>query len=207
MVVDILLPSDSKAPNGAGVVPQQQSGGNVRGAASLQSEPVIQIKAAKQGDFKEKLKEDRKRCDTNGLAITKDGSILMTDYQNDKVKLFSPDMKYLSSVSFPAHTWHIAMISDREAATTTTNNSLVLLDISASQLRIRTTTKVPYYIRGITKYKNKLVISSTGLIPSVKLIDLAGKVYWSVSSDQLEQSLFNDPWHLTSMMKKDHPLW
>ena len=90
------------------------------------------------------------------------------------------------------------MISDSEAATTTTNKSLVLLDISGSQLRIKTTTKVPYDINGITKYKNKLVISSTDPTTSVKLIDLTGKVYWSVSSDQQGQSLFSHPWYLTS---------
>ena len=90
------------------------------------------------------------------------------------------------------------MISDSEAATTTTNKSLVLLDISGSQLRIKTTTKVPYDIRGITKYNNKLVISSTDPTRSVKLIDLTGKVYWSVSSDQQGQSLFSHPEYLTS---------
>ena len=197
MVGDMLFPSDSQPSNGAGVVPQQQSGGNVRGAVRLQSGPITQIKAAKQGDYKVKLKDDKNICDINGIAITEDGRILMADYSNYKVKLFSPSMKFLSSVSVPENPWDIVVISDSEAAATT-NNSLVLLDISGSQLRIKTTTKVPYDIRGITKYKNKLVISTDSPTPSVKLIDLSGKVYWSVSSDQQGQSLFSDPWYLTS---------
>ena len=195
---DILFPSDRHPPNGAGKVPQQQSGANVRGAVRLQSGPVTQIKAAKQGDYKVKLKHDKNNCDIKGIAITEDGRMLMADYFNYKVKLFSPGMKFLSSVSVPDNPWDIAVISNSEAAATTINKSLVLLDISGSQLQIKTTTKVPYNISGITKYKSKLFISSTGHFPSVKLIDLTGKVYWSVSSDQQGQSLFKSPRYLTS---------
>ena len=197
MVGDMLFPSDCKPPNGAGIVPQQQSGGNVRGAVGLQSGPVTQIKAAKQGDYMVKLNDYKNYFGVKGAAVTEDGRILMADRKNNKVTLFSPAMKFLSSVSFSDQPSDIAVISDSEAAATTINGSLVLLGISRSQLRIKTTTKVPYNVNCITKYKNKLVISSVSPTPSVKLIDLTGKVYWSVSSDRPGQSLFSYPWYLT----------
>ena len=197
-VTDIVFPSALQPQHIARAEPQQQSCGHKSGATGLQTRPLSQVKATKKCEYKVKIKGDKGDCWINGMSVTKDGRILMADTNNRKVKLFSPAMTFLSSVSVPDKLWDIAVISDSEAAATTTNMSLVLLDISGSQLRIKTTTKVPYNTRGITKYKNKLVISSPGPTPSVKLIDLTGKVYWLVSSDQQGQSLFRNPWYLTS---------
>ena len=197
-VTDIVFPSALQPQNIARVELQQQSCGHKSGATGLQTRPLSQVKATKKCEYKVGIKGDKKYSCIMGMAVTKDGRILMADTNYRKVKLFSPAMKFLSSVSVPDKLWDIAVISDSEAAAIITNMSLVLLDISGSQLRIKTTTKVPYNIRGITKYKNKLVISSTDPTRSVKLIDLTGKVYWSVSSDQQGQSLFRHPWYLTS---------
>ena len=197
-VTDIVFPSALQPQHIARAEPQQQSCGHKSGATGLQTRPLSQVKATKKCEYKVRIKGDKEQCEIFGMAATKNGRILIADHNNNKVKLFSPDMKILSSVSVPDKLCDIAVISDSEASATTTNKSLVLLDISGSQLRIKTTTKVPYYISGITKYKNKLVISSTSPTTSVKLIDLTGKVYWSVSSDQQGQSLFRNPWYLTS---------
>ena len=197
-VTDIVFPSALQPQHIARAEPQQQSCGHISGATGLQTRPLSQVKATKKCEYEVRIKGDKEDCWITGMAVTKNDRILMADYKNNKVKLFSPDMKILSSVSVPVYPYAIAVISDSEAAATTTNMSLVLLDISGSQLRIKTTTKVPYDIRGITKYKNKLVISSDSPIPSVKLIDLTGKVYWSVFSDQQGQSLFCSPLYLTS---------
>ena len=197
-VTDIVFPSALQPQQIARAEPQQQSCGHKSGVTGLQTMPLSQVKATKKCEYKVRIKGDKEDCWINGMSVTKDGRILMADYFNNKVKLFSPVMKFLSSVSVPEYLCDIAVISDSEAAATITNNSLVLLDISRSQLRIKTTTKVPYGIIGITKYKNKLVISSPDPTTSVKLIDLTGKVYWSVSSDQQGQSLFRHPWFLTS---------
>ena len=196
-VTDIVFPSALQPQQIARAEPQQQSCGHKSGVTGLQTRPLSQVKATKKYEYEVRIKGDKEHCGIIGMAVTKNGRILMADYNNKKVKLFSPDMKILSSVSVPDRPCDIAVISDSEAAATT-DKSLVLLDISGSQLRIKTTTKVPYNIIGITKYKNKLVISSTDPTTSVKLIDLSGKVYWSVLSDQQGQSLFNCPWYLTS---------
>ncbi|MEW8486502.1 MAG: hypothetical protein AB2705_15085 [Candidatus Thiodiazotropha sp.] len=123
----------------------------------------------------------------------------MADYDNKKVKIFSHDIKLLSSVSVPDRPWDIAVISEREAVVTTGYNSLVILDISSSQLSIKTTTQLPYEVWGISRYNNKLVVTSPySKPPSVKLIDQTGRVYWSVSSDQQGRPLFSWPKYVSS---------
>ena len=97
----------------------------------------------------------------------------------------------------------IAVLSDQEAVVTTANKSLVQLDISGRRMSIKTTTRVSYDVRGISKYGEKLAVTShSPEPPSVKLIDKTGRIYWSVSTDNLEQSLFNNPGYVTSDLKR-----
>ena len=157
------------------------------------------LKATKHGTYNMKLKDDARNCKITGMAITKDRHLLSVDYNNSKVKMLSLDMKFLSSVTVPDQPRDIAVISDREAIVTICNKSLVTLDISGSQLSIKTTTPLSYDVYGISRYNNKLVVTSPySEPPSVKLIDKTGRVYWSMSSDQQGQPLFGEPWYVSS---------
>ncbi|MEW8487698.1 MAG: hypothetical protein AB2705_21155 [Candidatus Thiodiazotropha sp.] len=166
---------------------------------SKPAQQLSKMKATKQGTYDQNLIDDARTCCITGLAITKDRRFLSVDYSNIKVKMFSHDMKLLSSVTVPDKPYDIAVITDKEAVVTTLNYSLVILDISGSQLSIKTTTQLPYDVHGISKYNNKLVVTSPGSNPaSVKLIDQTGRVYWSVSSDQQGQPLFSRPEYVSS---------
>ena len=137
------------------------------------------------------------------MAITNDGRRLLVDCYNGKVKLFSRDMKLLSSLSLSVSPCDIAVLSDQEAVATTANRSLVLLNISARHLSINTTTRVSYDVEGISKCGEILAVTSYSPRPtSVKLIDKTGRVYWSVSTDGRGQSLFNNPDFVTSDIER-----
>ena len=168
---------------------------------SLVSKPsntLSKINATKEGTY-DIIQDDAESCWITGMAITKDRSILMTDYTNGKVELFSHDMKFLSTVSVPDLPWDVAMLSDKEAVVTTDNKSLITLDISGSQLNVKSTTQLLFDVRGINRYNNKLVVTSPDSDPpSVKLIDQTGRVYWSVSSDPQRQPLFRLPLYASS---------
>ena len=162
-------------------------------------QPLSKIKISKQKTFNIRPSGDKVTCNTTGMAIHIDRRILMTDINNSRVKLFSHDMKFLSTVSVFNRPRDIAVISEREAVVSTANKSLVILDISGSQLSIKTTTPLPYDVHGISIYNEKLVVTSPGSYPpSVMLIDQTGRVYWSVSSDQQGQPLFSEPLYVSS---------
>ncbi|MEW8542143.1 MAG: hypothetical protein AB2693_01295, partial [Candidatus Thiodiazotropha sp.] len=144
-----------------------------------------EMKATKKCTYNIGLRDDETTCHISGMAITNDKHIQMTDYNNGNVKMFSNDMKFLSSVSVPDGPKDIVVISDKEAVVTTDNNSLVILDISGRQLSIKTTTQLSFCVEGISRYNDKLVVTSPDSDPpSVKLIDQTGRVYWSVSPDR-----------------------
>ena len=207
-VKDIVFPcSQYKLPN-AGQVPSEQTSppglsGQQSQTARFQAQgPPVQlskIKATKHDTHNVKLKDDRSLCFITGLAITKDRKRIVVDNNNNKVKMFSHDMQLLSSVPVADRPWDIAVITDKEAIVTTDNKSLVTLDISGSQLSIKTTTQLPYDVQGISRFIDTLVVTNPdSKSPSVKLIDQTGRVYWSVSSGQQGQPLFSEPLYVSS---------
>ena len=172
--------------------------------SARQSVALTQLKGRKLGSYNVKLSDDREECWITGMAITNDGRRLLVDRTNKKVKLFSRDMKLLSSLSLSDYPYDIAVISDKEGVVTTVNRSLVLLGISGSKMSINDTTSVPYDIAGISQYGEKLIVTSySPNPPSVKLIDKTGRVYWSVSTDDQGQSLFEYTWCVISDIERN----
>ena len=181
----------------------QQSRAGKRKSAR-QSVALTQLKGRKLERYNVRLSDDRNDCWITGMAITNDGRRLLVDNDNWKVKLFSRDMQLLSSLSLSHPPRGIAVLSDQEAAVTTANRSLELLDISGRKMSINDTTRVSYDVDGISKYGEKLAVTSYSPEPaSVKLIDKTGRVYWSVSTDDQGQSLFSKPRFVTSDIERN----
>ena len=202
-IPEILYPVSSPQQSRAGPANKVVAAAGKRESAR-QSVALTQLKVRKLRSYNVKLSDDRSNCWITGMAITNDDRRLLVDENNKKVKLFSLDMKLLSSLSLSDTPCDIAVISDKEAVVTTYNESLVLLDISGSKMSINDTTRVPFDVRGISKYGEKLVVTSSSPgPPSVKLIDKTGRVYLSVSTDDQGQSLFSQPRFVTSDIERN----
>ena len=202
-IPEILYPVSSTQQSRAGPANKVVAAAGKRESAR-QSVALTQLKGRKLRRYNVRLSDDEEKCWITVMAITNDGRRLLVDYKNKKVKLFSQDMKLLSSLSLSDSPCDIAVISDKEAVVITDNKSLVLLKISARHLSINTTTRVPFDVRGISKYGEKLAVTSYSPDDtSVKLIDKTGRVHWSVSSDGQGQSLFNNPRFVTSDIERN----
>ena len=145
-----------------------------------------------------KDKSERQGINITGLAITKNGQILMVDDTNEKIKLFNEDMKQCSSVSVPG-AWDIDVINENEAAVGG-ESCLTILNIDNGQLTVKTTTELEDNISGVSRCKDKLVVTFPDTDPAcVKLIDQSGKEYWSLSSGQDESALFKSQLYATKL--------
>ena len=201
-IPEILYPVSSTKQSRAGPANKVVAAAGKRESAR-QSVALTQLKGRKLKRYNVKLSDDMEECRISGMAITNDGRRLLVDFNNKKVKLFSRDMKLLSSLSLSDRPWDIAVISDKEAVVTTVNKSLVLLGISGSKMSINDTTSVPYDVAGISKYGEKLAVTSYSPNPaSVELIDKTGRVYWSMPTDDQGQSLFSNPQYVTSDIER-----
>ena len=113
-----------------------------------------QIKARQIGNYNVGTKKDRSTCMITGVAITSCGQKLFVDRSNDKVKLFSQDMRLLSSVQ--VHGYDITMLNDMEAVVTT-GRSLVFLEVANEKLKIKQTIDLSFSSYGITHSKDNLI--------------------------------------------------
>ena len=134
------------------------------------------------------------------MAITNDGRRLLADHNNNKIKMFSRDMKSLCFLSLSTSPWNIAVTGDREAVVCCNETKLLVLDISDRKMSIKRTVKLPFAVVAIAPYQDKLLVTTWPIpsIPrSVKLINQTGRVYWSTDTDQQGQRLFDTPWYVT----------
>ena len=148
-----------------------------------------QMKATSIVTFNVRTQADKYGCNITGLAITPSGQRLVVDRKNKIVKLFSQDMRFLSSVPMSGGPWDITMVNDRQAVVTV-RQSLVFLEVTDTQLRIKRTVNLLFLGVGITYSKDKLIVTDG---TTIHALDLGGTELWSVG-----QSLFDKAWYVCS---------
>lgn len=158
----------------------------------------LDIKFGKLGSFNVKIKDDKKECWITGIAVTKAGKILLADNLNEKLKVFSKDMIFLSSLTLAGEPWDVSVFSDSEAAVSVPQNEQIhIVDISASKPRIKKTLdfkKNPVY--GITAFKDSLIVACPYTSPpSVRKINRGGTVIWASAEYFEGRQLFTRPWY------------
>ena len=196
-VPDIKFPMSVKVSAGAVGTTQGRSGPAAHhgavGTYKQQGRPVPatqqaslgQTQATSIGTFKVKTKEDKKSCIT-GIAVTPSGQRPLVDYGNRKVKLFSQDMRFLSSVTVPGVPCDITMVNVREAVVTG-ERSLVCLEVTYRQLRIKHTITSQISGYGITYSKDKLIVTDH---TTIHALDLRGTELWSVGQSLFDNALY-----------------
>lgn len=140
---------------------------------------------------------DESECLTMGLDITADGNVLIVDRNNRKLKMFSPDGDYMASRKLPKDPEGVAVISDNRAAVSTWNKLIGIVDTSPhGGLTLKKTINLGYHVWGIAGYRDHMIVtcspspSSTQSPSTVRMIDMHGKVKWSVTTDMEGADLF-----------------
>ena len=155
-------------------------------------EPAVQhaslgkVKVTSNGTFSVRTQADKYSSDIKGLAITPSGQRLVVDRKNKKVKLFSQDMRFLSSVSVSGGPWDITMVNDRQAVVTV-RLSLVFLEVTDTQLRIKRTVNLLFLGFGITYSKDKLIVTDG---TTIHALDLGGRKLWSLGQSLFDNALY-----------------
>ena len=195
--------NDDHSPTRSLPVTQGRGGRTPTGASgqvASKTTPLFKIKAKKLASYKVQFGDERD-CTISGIAITNDGRRLLADWDNNKIKLFSRDMKLLCSLSVSTTPRHIAVTGDREAVVSCCDEQrLLILDISDRKMNIKGTVELPFIVFDIAPYQDKLLVTAWSTPTShrsVKLIDQTGRVYWSTHTDQQGQRLFSCPGYVT----------
>ena len=149
-------------------------------------------------------KDDNQPC-VSGLAVTDNGILLVSDYHNRALKVFSQDNTLLSSVPLSAGCYDVTVTEDDIAVVSTRDKTLHYLDISdPPSSSVQRSVSLGYKVLGITTtHKDKLVVTTNTVPPSVRMIDMNGKEVWSVSKGPDNQQLFDIPRYIVTSKIND----
>ena len=145
-----------------------------------------QMKATSIGSFNVRTKDDEKDCCISGIAITPSGQRLLVDSHNQKVKLFSKDMRFLTSVSFLGWPVDITVLNGREAVVTVVDTLTFLEVTDGKKLEIKHKIRLSFNALGVTYNKDKFIVTD---FTTIHALDIQGTELWSVG-----QPLFNQAW-------------
>ena len=140
------------------------------------------IKSESHQIFNVKISSDKNEAAICDIAVTGEGRRIFCDFDNKKLKIFSPDMHLQSSLTLPSSPYSVAVLDEKEAVLST-GKDLHFVDISTNSAFIKRSLKFPYKVFGVTPCEGKLAICCFGNPRSVRLIDREGNIYWEVSRD------------------------
>ena len=154
-----------------------------------------------------KIPDDTHDCLISGIDITVDGNMMLTDIDNCKVKLFTPDGKLLSSLTPPAGPFDVAVINKSETAVCMKNKQIGIINITDSgHLALKRIIKTKQYAFGISAYNNDLIVTcgtSVARPRSVQMINMRGHVLWTTTTDYRGKDLFYCAWFVTTCSSDD----
>ena len=168
--------------------------------AKKNSVDISHIIARKMSHMNITSPKDNNKPRVNGLAVTDNGTLLVGDFNNDTLKVFSQDTTLVSSVPLSAGCTDVTVTENDIAVVSTGDKTLHFLDISnPPSSSVQRSISLGYRVCGITTYKDKLVVTTyTTTPPSVRMIDRNGKEVWSVSKGPDNQQLFDTPFYIVT---------
>ena len=167
--------------------------------AKKNSVDISHIIARKMSHMNITSPKDNNKPRVNGLADTDNGTLLVGDYSNRTLKVFSQDNTLLSSVPLPAGCWDVTVTEDDIAVVGTRDKTLHFLDITDPPTpSVQRSVTLGNTVWGITTYKDRLVVTADTAPCSVRMIDMNGKEIWSVSRGPDNQQLFDTPFYIVT---------
>ena len=143
--------------------------------------------------------KDNGQPGVGGLAVTDNGTLLVGDWSNRTLKVFSQDSTLLSSVPLSDECLDVTVTEDDIAVVSTRDKTLHFLNISnPPSPSVQRPISLSYTVWGITTYKDRLVVTARTTPPSVRMIDRNGKEVWSVTKGPDNQQLFDRPYYIVT---------
>lgn len=163
----------------------------------LCGEWIANCSMSRQNNVNVKLKQDRMECWVTGMAFEHPNTLLLTDFNNQCVKrVHSKTSLITSSLPISGKPWAITVLDPGQAAVTVPCKQLIQVISTKAKMAPVRQIKVNGKCDGIASTSDLLVVSF-GQQMKVEILDHYGKVQHSVSTNDLGQALFSNPWYVS----------
>lgn len=165
---------------------------------------ISKISASKSGTLDSRLKEDTAECAIYGIDITNNGTLFLTDFNNKKLKVFSPEKEIPSTVPLPASPRDVSIVNGKTAVVSADDDNLYFINIpELDSLPNPKPVPLGFHAGGVQGHENNLIVTRFKDQTSVRMIDLEGNDIWSISADCNGEALFKNPFRLVKTSEND----
>lgn len=173
-------------------------------ASISKKQDISKITASKSGTLDTRLKEDTAACDIYGIDITNNGTLFLTDFNNKKLKVFSPEKEIPSTIPLPASPRDVSIANGKTAVVSADDDNLYFINIpELDSLPNPKPVPLGFHAGGVQGHENNLIVTRFKDQTSVKMIDLEGNDIWSISADCNGEALFKNPFRLVKTSEND----
>ena len=139
---------------------------------------ITRMNAKKLTSMDVKIPEDQFTCNIKGLTARNDGSLILSDFDNQKIKLISPDLLLTTCLTLPASPTDVCEVKNKIIVVPTNASTLHFMDISNPEsipVRFDKPLNLEYTVWACASYKDDLIVAAETEPTSVKLIDMSGQ--------------------------------
>lgn len=158
---------------------------------------LTRLKVVRREKLNVSIEEDKLACHITGIAVKSNGDVLVIDWSNDRVKLFSLNGKLLSFLdlaSLKLAYWPsgLCFIDDETAVVCLTGTSrLHILKLSnKDELKLKGNINLGDKIWSVAPDDGGLVVACGPSHSIIKGVKLNGEVNWTIETDKHGQKLF-----------------
>ncbi|XP_052782162.1 uncharacterized protein LOC128218522 [Mya arenaria] len=135
-------------------------------------------KVKHRSQYTAKIKNDKKGCLISGICELPGGEILISDFNNYKVKLLDSQYQVIDTYNLPDAPLHICHIAGNEAAVTLGDKGVHFITVTGRTLSVTRKLTIPHYCHGISHHNGNLYMGSwTAIYQYTMSGQLVKKIY------------------------------
>ncbi|XP_069124338.1 transcription intermediary factor 1-beta-like [Argopecten irradians] len=119
--------------------------------------PERQVKEVRK--FRIKIPEDQYDCIIFGVVYLPDGNVVLTDYNNNKLKLFTDEGQFLDQLTIPGNPCDICLVDNNTVAVTGHRVGVRIVKVEDSKLSLSSVINTGKTLYGITHKDGRFVVS------------------------------------------------
>ncbi|XP_069134003.1 tripartite motif-containing protein 2-like [Argopecten irradians] len=149
-----------------------------------------------------KMKSDRSNCDARGVVITPDGSIVVGDYNNQKLKLINTDGDVVDELKVNGIPYDLCLV-DNTTVAAAIGNGVHVVTVTSSKLTLSNVINIGKTCYGITYRNGEFIVSSGTEVYRVtkdgktQMLQQCPNCIYALSQDHRTGTLFL-PYHINN---------
>jgi hypothetical protein len=160
---------------------------------------AVQMKMFTLMNINVKTSSDEINSDITGITASPHNQLFVADNGNCSIKMIDIKSEEIKQLQLESHPWDITMVTRDTLAVTLPNiNAIKLIFFSSNSLSLKRKLKVDGECRGISHHQGKLAVAFSTYSAKLQIMDLKGNIKITVAKDSNGESIFHDPWYVTT---------